>query len=201
MCFNKSSGYVRTFLEEDGLPHNEFNTISHHQGKNGRLYFGGQNGFVQFHPDDLQKDAIDPPLIITKYTKQQINQDSILNLTPVLLSNHKIVLEPSDKHFDLEFALLDYRAPKNHQYSYRIKGYEQKWNYLKEGRIKINVLPYGSYELLLRAKAANSNQWQDYREVIIINVLRPFYLQMVVYCSCSSSSRSTGLHSCTMANQ
>lgn len=177
MCFNKSSGHVQIFLEEDGLPHNEFNTISHHQGKDGRLYFGGQNGFLQFHPDDLQQGAINPPLIITKYTKQQLNKDTTLNLTPTLLSDHKIVLKPSDKQFELEFALLDYRAPENHQYSYQIKGYDQNWNYMKEGLIKISVLPYGSYQLLLRAKAANSNQWQNYKEVILIHVLRPFYLQ------------------------
>ncbi len=53
MCFNKETHQIRTYLEEDGLPHNEFNFTSHYQAKDGTLYFGTLEGFIAFHPKDL----------------------------------------------------------------------------------------------------------------------------------------------------
>ena len=65
----------------------------------------------------------------------------------------------------------------NHQYSYKIEGYDNNWIYQSENSIKVNVLPYGTYQLKLRAKSANSGTWIAYPRVITIKVTKPFYLQ------------------------
>ncbi|MCP4437706.1 MAG: hypothetical protein GY810_02075, partial [Aureispira sp.] len=104
MRFNKKSEHVNIYLEEDGLPHNEFNTISHYQAADGRLYFGGQSGMIHFHPKDWQKTSVNAPFIITGYKKQ--TQDTLVNLTAKLIADHTITLAPSDKSFSLNFALL-----------------------------------------------------------------------------------------------
>lgn len=177
MRFNKKSEYVNIYLKEDGIPDNEFNTISHYKSDDGHLYFGGQNGVVSFHPKDFQEVKKTTPFVITSYSKQNKNTDKIKYLTADLLSSKTIRITPEDKAFALKFALLDYRNPKANQYSYKIEGYDKDWNYQSESQIKINGLPYGTYQLKLRAKASGGGAWIDYPDVIQVDVIRPFYLQ------------------------
>ena len=51
--FDKTQEKALVFTEEDGISCNEFNRISHWQAKDGRLFFGGQNGVTSFHPRDF----------------------------------------------------------------------------------------------------------------------------------------------------
>ena len=177
MTFNKNTRLVTTYLKEDGLPNNEFNTISHHQDKEGNLYFGTQNGFIHFHPKDFVKDKKDFPFIITACNKESLENDSISKLIAPLLESHNLDFYPSDKSIHLSFAYLDYQNLKSIQYSYKIEGYHKDWIYQKEPVINVIGLPYGTYDLTLRAKSTGSHYWQEYSELITINVKKPFYLQ------------------------
>jgi signal transduction histidine kinase/CheY-like chemotaxis protein len=177
MSFNKITRLVATYFKEDGIPNNEFNTISHHQDKEGNLYFGTQNGFIHFHPKDFVKDKKDFPFILTACNKESLENDSISKLIAPLLESHELNFYPSDKSINLSFAYLDYQNLKNIQYSYKIEGYHKDWIYQKESVIKVIGLPYGTYQLTLRAKSAGSQYWQEYSKHITINVKKPFYLQ------------------------
>lgn len=176
--FNKQSELIHVYLEENGLPHNEFNTIAHYQAEDGHLYFGSQNGMVYFHPKDFQAEDAQAAFVITSLSKQQKNDDKISLYTAELLKESVIQLKPTDKSVTLKFALLDYQNPKANQYSYKIEGYDKEWKYQSESSILIiNDLPYGKYILKLRAKSPNGKNWIDYPQVLYIEVLRPFYLQ------------------------
>jgi signal transduction histidine kinase/DNA-binding response OmpR family regulator len=177
MSFNKTSHLVTTYREEDGIPYNEFNTISHHQDKEGNMYFGTQNGFIHFHPKDFIPEKTDYPFIISACTKELLENDSIIKLTAQLLESHEINFYPSDKSINLDFALLDYQNLTGIQYSYKIEGYHQGWIYQKASSLQIFGLPYGDYKLRLRAKSSGSYDWKEYPEVITIKVKKPFYLE------------------------
>ncbi|MFT6336262.1 MAG: signal transduction histidine kinase/DNA-binding response OmpR family regulator [Halioglobus sp.] len=177
MSFNKTSHLVTTYREEDGIPHNEFNTISHHQDKEGNMYFGTQNGFVHFHPRDFIPEKTDYPFIMSACAKELLENDSIIKLTAQLLESHEINFYPSDKSINLDFALLDYQNLSGIQYSYKIEGYHQDWIYQKASSLHIFGLPYGDYKLFLRAKSPGSYDWIEYPEVISIKVKKPFYLE------------------------
>ncbi|MCP4439181.1 MAG: response regulator [Aureispira sp.] len=177
MCFNKQTKAVKIYKEEDGLPHKEFNTISHYQNKDGRLFLGTQNGMIHFHPKDLQKKDIQQPFIISSCIKIEQGTDSVFRQTEELLATHQLSLTPNDKFIELDFALLDYKNLKGNQYSYKLEGYDDKWTYQATSSIRISSLPYGTYILLLRAKASGNTNWQDYPYPITIYVTKPFYLQ------------------------
>jgi streptogramin lyase len=55
MRFHKETGSVNVYLKEDGLPHNEFNTISHYKGPDGHLYFGDKMEWFISTPKILKK--------------------------------------------------------------------------------------------------------------------------------------------------
>jgi hypothetical protein len=41
MRFEKKSGFCRTFLTPEGIPHEEFNRCAYFKDSKGTLYFGG----------------------------------------------------------------------------------------------------------------------------------------------------------------
>ncbi len=177
ICFNNKNGYVRIFLKEDGLSHNEFNTISHFQGADGHLYFGGQNGMIHFHPKDMQTNVQQSSLVLTDATIQKKYTDTLINKTAAFIQDSLIQFMPSDKSVTLHFALLDYTNTQNHQYSYKLEGYDKKWSYQNSNIINLQNLPYGKYNLKVRAKAANSSVWTYYPNTFILKVIAPFYKQ------------------------
>ncbi len=176
-CLDKKSRQVSLYLKDDGLPNNEFNTISHHQDKEGNLYFGTIDGMVEFHPRDFKHQVQGGAFIITAAQRIDRRTDSLINMTKSVLDNHSLTIMPGDKAADFSFALLDYKKTSGNQYSYKIKGYRDDWTYQREGKVRIGGLPYGNYQLLLRGKAAGSNTWVEHAYPIQIHVAKPFYLQ------------------------
>jgi ligand-binding sensor domain-containing protein len=83
LCFDKKQEKFRTFTSIDGLPGNEFNSLSHHQDHLGRLYFGGISGIISFHPDsmaELPAQVLNIQLLAF-YLKNNRSKDLPINLT------------------------------------------------------------------------------------------------------------------------
>ncbi len=177
MSFDKESHLVNIYLTDDGLPHNEFNTIAHATDDYGNLYFGSQSGLVKFHPDSFGRKGNEPPFIIVNATKKEKQTNNITAITEQVLTNQIIYINPDDKQVDLNFALLDYTKTSAIQYSYKIEGYDNDWNYQKENFLRIIGLPYGRYQLKLRAKPSGGSDWINYEKEITIVVSAPFYLE------------------------
>ena len=176
-CLNKASRQISIYLKDDGLPHNDFNTISHHQDKDGKLYFGTVNGMIEFHPRDFNHQGEQVPFMISKVLRIDRQTESSINMTRSVLDKHSLTVQPSDKSAEFNFALLEYKKTSGNQYSYKIKGYRDNWTYQTESAVEISGLPYGNYELLLRGKASGSNMWVDYPHPIKIHFAKPFYLK------------------------
>ncbi|MEM6379108.1 MAG: two-component regulator propeller domain-containing protein, partial [Bacteroidota bacterium] len=106
--FNKNNFSSKAFTEEDGISHHEFNRISHYQDETGNLYFGGLNGITSFHPDNVRSEAQkrEAPLRITGFEQYDGEQQRVVDKTIDLIQQKAIILQPADKLFNLEFALL-----------------------------------------------------------------------------------------------
>lgn len=172
MSFDKESYQVTNYTKENGLLDNEFNTISHYKDKNGKIYFGSQKGLVIFHPKDFHKSSETFPLRITRACKISKATDEEIPL----IDKHRIDLYPADKGFVLNVALLDYRNPKLHQYTYKIEGLEDKWHYQLDPNITEKNLAYGHYSIRVKIKGIDG-VWVEYPTPIQLLVYKPFYLQ------------------------
>lgn len=179
MRFDKKTHQVHTFLMDDGIAHDEFNKHAHFQGEDGRLYFGGLSGITAFDPADfleLDRQEAAPPLYLANYEVINIANGQLENRWSSYLETGKILLDPKDKSFVLYFALLDYKDPERHEFSYKIEGFEKNWNFINEDYIRINGLPHGHYSLLVKGKTADG-RWSDIPLSIPIVVRQPLYLQ------------------------
>lgn len=193
--FDKASLSVRRIWGlEDGITHNEFNRTSHYQGADGTLYFGGLNGVTAFHPKDFyggapetrSENAQTAPgpqemnagkiLVLCDFKLFSGSSDKLENRTAALLASGKITMQPDDRYFQLEFALLDYFSPKKAIYAYMMEGIDEDWNILSEPLLRLSGLPYGAHRLKIRAQSADGIWAKNELEYQLL-VLPPVYLR------------------------
>lgn len=175
---NKETSSIRAFTIKDGIAHNEFNRISHHQNSKGRLFFGGINGVTVFHPNELlgNNGIFDAPLEITNFQQYVGRSKKLVDLTADILQKNKIVLQPNAPFFRIEFALLEYQDATQLRYSYLIEGQTKDWAIIEENYLRISGLPYGKFKLKIKGQGT-SGQFSTQVLEIPIHVIRPFYLR------------------------
>jgi signal transduction histidine kinase/CheY-like chemotaxis protein/AraC-like DNA-binding protein len=152
---------LRSFHVNDGLPHEEFNTLAFFKSPTtGKIYLGGLNGLTIFSPQNIDNlEFANPPLRIEGYEKYDRRLDSTLRFS--LLEQAKsdpIVLEYFDQFLTLQFALLSYTNPAQNRYRYRMEGFEKDW--IEAGNnnfARYTALPPGSYTFRVQAADYNGN--------------------------------------------
>jgi signal transduction histidine kinase/ligand-binding sensor domain-containing protein/CheY-like chemotaxis protein len=145
-------GTNRLFREAHGLQAEEFNFNAHYRGRDGTLYFGGNNGFNAFQPKAVALNAPPPRLALTSVT--------ILNrvLAPRDLPAPGRPLDVSynDKLVTFGFSALDFTSPALNRYLYRLEGFDADWR--DAGRVPratYTNLDSGNY--VFKVRAANAN--------------------------------------------
>ncbi|MGQ8366023.1 ligand-binding sensor domain-containing protein [Glaciecola sp. 1036] len=148
---------MKVFTTAQGLLSNEFNSGSYYKLPNGKFLLGSQTGVTAFHPSDIQANTHIPPTFITRF---QILNDFY---HPDFLKNDegKIEITYQDYLIGFEFVGLDFVAPDNNEYRYRLKGFDQEWvDPLDTRRATYTNLPAGEYEF--QVIASNSDgMWNE----------------------------------------
>jgi two-component sensor histidine kinase/streptogramin lyase len=177
MQFNKKTFSVKTYTAKDGLTDNEFNRLSYHKADNGRMYFGGIDGVNAFDPRNFWQDGkrFTAPMQITAFRKFAASTARLEDKTEELINTHKILLQPGDNFFSLDFALLDFEEGRR-RYAYKIEGLDDKWQYLDVNSISLSRLPYGKYTLMIRGQN-NEGEWSTQELSLPLEVLMPLYKQ------------------------
>jgi signal transduction histidine kinase/DNA-binding response OmpR family regulator len=174
MRFEKASGTCRTFLRNEGIPHEEFNRTSYFRDKNGKLYFGGLNGFVVFHPRDLlNANSISFPVRLTKFEAINEKTGETEDLTFPASQSREIILDPNTSSFIVHYAILDYEDPHLKRYAYRIDGLTENWTYLTENFIRFNGLKGGTYKIRIKGQSG-TGRWSEEELVIPLIIELPF---------------------------
>lgn len=177
--FHKPTEQVQVFLTSDGITHNEFNTASHFQDKNGHLYFGGLKGVTTFDPNNFEaRKTKNASFRVTNYYELNDKKGIFEDKTSNLLKKEKITLSPGIKAFRIHFALLNYKNVAQTRYIYKIEGLENNWTQQNEAFIRINLLPYGNYTLKIKAQDYSGREMPQ-QLIIPIEVVRPFYARKI----------------------
>lgn len=116
-------GAVRTFHRSHGLQGEEFNFGAAFRSSTGQLYFGGTNGYNVIAPRLIQLHTAAPPVALTGI--------SILN-HPLQSSSPyeqigRLQLGYRDQVVTFDFAALDFAAPRENRYRYRLDGFDAGW--------------------------------------------------------------------------
>jgi two-component system sensor histidine kinase ChiS len=173
--FNPQNGKFTNYFTEDGLQSNEFSQGAYFKGRDGRLYFGGVNGFNVFYPDHIEKNSNPPPIVITAFN---VPSREGFQLKKSILETDKITLSYKDT-LSFEFAALNYIAPAKNSYKYKLEGSTlEDWVLLGHKReITFPALPHGEY--VFRVKGSNNDGvWSLQEASIKLIITPPFYKKL-----------------------
>lgn len=161
----------------DGLQSLEFNGRACYHGRDGKMYFGGNNGFNIFHPDSIIDNISIPPVIITNFLID--NQREPIREQNSLLSKYddklgKVTLNHKQSVFTIEYVMLNYFSSDKNKYAYMLEGFDKDWNYVENQRLAIytNMDP-GDY--VFRVKGTINNDWNQSEASIHIKVIPPWW--------------------------
>ncbi len=177
--FCPTEGSVQRYNMESGLPYDQFNPNSSHLAEDGKICFGGIEGFIAFNPCDIKVPQHSSSLIFNHF--QLFNNHSgpgsaDYPLEKSVTCAKEIVLHPGQDVFSIGFTDLIYAPSPETSYSYRLAGLDKDWIDIPQPQdVTYSKLPTGNY--IFEARAMNKGQSNEDGNVISIavKVLPPFY--------------------------
>lgn len=175
-----STGHIISFEKTDGLQGNEFNRAHKLKFADGKLLFGGLDGYTIFNPADFEvlNKIGKVPVLITglqiNNEPQDINiENSILKQS---LSTLSVIKLPYHKNYlRFEFAALLFNQPQKTKYRYQLEGADKGW--IENGHSNVasySALPPGNYTFRINATDDNG-MWSDAITEIKIIINPPFW--------------------------
>lgn len=177
------SGKVVSYLLGNGLLEKEYTRGIYFQADDGEIYFSSVHGITHFNPEDIYISGIlEEPVLTGLYLNNQpVRANALSNGSKisryVWLETPGLSLSHKDNTFSLAFSTMNYRAPENISYEYRIRETEDRWVILPQGmnRITYNNLPAGKYTLEVKA---NENGVYSPVRSLGITIRPPWYLSI-----------------------
>jgi signal transduction histidine kinase/DNA-binding response OmpR family regulator/ligand-binding sensor domain-containing protein len=168
----------RHFTKAAGLQEDEFNTNAYAKLDNGYLAFGGVNGLNIFDPAVVLQKGFIPNVFITKIL---IGNDEILpnDETGFIRQSIEFVqgikLNYKQDIVTLEFSSLDFTAPGQNKYRYKLVGIDDDWVESGSRRTATYVhLPSGNYTF--KVQGSNSKgEWSSKIVELDVVILPPWW--------------------------
>ena len=132
----------------------------------GEILFGGKGGITIIRPGRIRPWTYKAPVVIT---------DLWIGNRPAKTSSELTI--PSEANsLTVEFAALDYSAPEQNRYSYRLEGYDSDWIETDWTRrlASYTNLPPGQYTLHLRG-SNRDGIWAERDLAVPVTVLPAWY--------------------------
>ena len=172
--YNPETDKVRSFDTSNGVQGLQFHYSAATLLNNGKLAFGGANGFNLFDPLDITLSDYQPNVVITDFLlfnqSVQINKESPLQKN--IAYTNSITLNPEQSAFSLVFSALNYAAPSLNRYTYKLEGFDKQWiqtDAMHRLATYTNLDP-GSYQFQVRATNADG-VWSPHEASLEIIIL------------------------------
>lgn len=177
---DRKQGKWKRFSEQEGVMPAEFTVGAMFSGKDGKIYLPGTTGFMVVDPEVLTGNEVKPSVLLTDL---KIDNEVCLPaakgspLKEKLQLQRKIVLKYNQTNLSIGYTALSYLYPHQSQYAFRMKGLEEKWNYVGNRReAYYNNLQPGHYVFQVVA-SNNDNVWNHSASELEIIVLSPFWIR------------------------
>ena len=170
---------IDNYDKYDGLQGNFFKIESALKTRKGELFFGGNNGFNRFMPNDIVPNPNLPNIAFTdfKISNQSvmINDQNKSILASHVSSAQSINLDYSHKVVSIDFIALNYTRPEKNEYAYMMEGFDNDWIYNGDKKsATFTSLPAGEYTFKVKA-SNNDGVWNNQGPSITINVAPPWW--------------------------
>ena len=167
--YNPLTYESRIYTQEDGMQSNQFNYRSSMKASDGKLYFGGINGFNCFYPDQFQTNDVQPNTVIPEITLYK--KDSDIELVK---PDDKVTITPDVASFDISFECLSFISPSKNRYAYKVEKLHEDWIFTNKPSVSFVDLPAGQYRLYVKS-ANNDGIWSEEPVHVDFDVQSPLW--------------------------
>ncbi len=179
---NPKDNTITEYGTAPGTENNLFNPKAALQLSDGKIVFGGTNGFSVVAPDEVQ---LNDNKTIPVFTDLKISYQSI----PIGSYDGRTILNKNlnedgvevrlsylDREILFEISTTEFIDPNRNKYAYKLEGYEDKWHFVNANQrtISYSSLDGGKYQLQLKA-ANSSGIWNEEIRTVDIIVAPPFW--------------------------
>jgi signal transduction histidine kinase/ligand-binding sensor domain-containing protein/DNA-binding response OmpR family regulator len=172
----------KNYTTEDGVQGDEFKPHSDLKTSDGRLYFGGINGFNAFYPDQILKPIAFSPLVVTSFevfnkpVAIAKNSSDPSPLKQDISDTKTITLSHKQSVISLEYASLDYGSADKKQYAFKLDNFDTEWNYVgNRNTASYTNLPPGQYQFKIKYRNS-AGLWSPVNNSLQIIIIPPFWL-------------------------
>lgn len=165
-CFEPENETFYNYTREDGLLSNQFYWNAIGKSANGDIYLGSIKGLTVIKPSVKDYIPMSAPIA---FTHLRIGEEEMK------ITGNTIHMHERDKSLSIEFAALDYHSSSLTAYSYRLKGFDDKWKKVSTNQriATYTNLQAGDYAFELRY-APDGTQWLEDTAVMHISI-RPYF--------------------------
>ena len=184
---NVKNRKITQFEKSDGLSDYEFNRAHKFALADGRLCFGGLDGYTIFNPADFDEDSKKQHVQVMLTGLQINNKPQNLDIPESIIKESLSTLTAIDLSYNnnylrFEFAAMLFNQPQKTKYRYRLDGVDKNW--VENGNNNIAAyaaLPPGKYLLHINATGTNGT-WSEIEKTISIHIHPPFWATWWAYC-------------------
>ena len=156
--YSTADGQMELFGANDGVLAALFTPNASLVTRDGRIYMGTADGFVSFYPGGIQRNAVPPSVILTRF---HASGAGLFRNVLARESAEKIKIPWRYTDLYLSFAAPSYCAPEKVRYQYLLKGKDQGWIDLgNQNHLSLSKLSAGKYQLYVKA-SNNSGVWSQ----------------------------------------
>ncbi len=172
-CWIRKNERWTSYSSLDGLPADVYESVLQLLPDSSIITGIGEK-MVQFAPGFLNQNInASSAVYITDVSTEKSN----ISFAGKTTSQNKIVLEPGEKSFSVDFAVLNYDHPNAIKYLYKLVPVMKEFTENPSGHLNFNYLPPGKYKLLVKGsdKLGNLTKKTDTLDIII----KPYWYQTV----------------------
>ncbi|MBD8487364.1 response regulator [Echinicola sp. CAU 1574] len=186
--FNPEMGTFKNYTAEDGLQSNEFNLGSAFKSIDGKMYFGGTNGFNAFLPEQIglpqspKKPVLTKLRVLNRVVHPGDTVEQNVLLTNSISYTDELTLYDDHNSFELEFSAMEFNQQEKIGYAYMLEGFDKDWVYTDASRryaAYSNLLP-GEYIFKVKSTSENGLQSSEER-TLQLSVLPPWYKSTIAF--------------------
>lgn len=159
------------FNDNTGLVFNSFSEAAIAKLADGRLAFGGYMGMIIVSPMQFAPIPYKSELVLTGLTVSNVEQTIGENspLTESIVYADNISLNYDQSSIAISYMALDYLAPENIRYAYKLSGLDADWTYVGNvtKAVYTNLHP-GEYTFMVKHTFRNGEWSNDVRSIKIV---------------------------------
>ncbi|PWD97624.1 hybrid sensor histidine kinase/response regulator [Marinilabilia rubra] len=164
------------YTEKDALAGNHFYIQSSLKTSNGKIFFGGADGFISFFPKDIPENKTRPEIYLTDFYVNNKKMDFKEEKSPIskpVKYIKNVNLKYNQRILTFHFQSINYTFPHKSQYKYILEGYENEWHVQNTEVTSANYTNLDPGTYTFKVTASNSDGLWSKKPATMEILIRP----------------------------